>query len=181
MDEQSAQEPKKVEGRVLPPLSGRDARWKFIRDVAAFELKLTINNFHNFFQVPLTLAVALIDLVFKHGEEGSRFYWLVEQGRVIDDHIDIYSIIDDRERAMNRNFTVDAVLGHVESVIKKEYERGGTAASIKNALDRAIDEMQSRTGPTAARAAGAAEKAADTLKDVAKDVADKFRGKKDGA
>ncbi len=174
--DQNALEPKKIEGQVLPPLSARDARWKFIRDVAVFELKLTINNFHNFFQVPLTLAVALFDLVFKHGEEGSRFYWLVEQGRLIDDHIDIYSIIEERERAMNSNYSVDAVLKRVEGVIMREYEKGGTAASIKNALDRAIDEMQSRTGPTAARAAGAAEKAADTLKDVA----DKFRGKKDG-
>ena len=183
--EQNALEPKKVEGQVLPPLSARDARWKFIRDVAVFELKLTLNNFHNFFQVPLTLGIALFDLIFKHGEEGSRFYRVVEQGRLIDDHIDIYSIVDDRERAMNRNYTVDAVLGRVESVIKKEYEKGGTAASIKNALDRAIDEMQSRTGPAAAKAAGATEKAAGTIKDAAektadvlKDVSEKLRGKK---
>jgi hypothetical protein len=173
--DQNTLELKTVEGQVLPPLSARDARWKFLRDVAVFELKLTINNFHNFFQVPLTLGVALFDLVFKHGEEGSRFYWLVEQGRLIDDHIDIYSIVDDRERAMNKNYSVDAVLSRVEGIIKREYEKGGTAASIKNALDRAIDEMQSRTAPTAAKAAGVAEKAADTIKDVA----DKFRGKKD--
>jgi hypothetical protein len=180
-----AQEPKKVEGQVLPPLSQRDARWKFMRDVAVFELKLTLNNFHNFFQIPLTLGIALFDLIFKHGEEGSRFYWVVEQGRLIDDHIDIYSIIDDRERAMNRNYTVDAVVSRVESVIKKEYEKGGTAASIKNALDRAIDEMQSRTAPAAAKAAGATEKAAETFKDAAektadvlKDVSEKFRSKK---
>ncbi len=183
--EQNTLEPKKVEGQVLPPLSARDARWKFIRDVAVFELKLTLNNFHNFFQVPLTLGIALFDLIFKHGEEGSRFYWVVEQGRLIDDHIDIYSIIDHRERAMNRNYSVDAVVKRVESVIVNEYAKGGTAASIKNALDRAIDEMQSRTGPAAAKAAGATEKAAETIKDAAekaadtlKDVSGKFRGKK---
>lgn len=172
--EGDAQEPEKIEGQVLPPLSASDARWKFIRDVTVFELKLVLNNIHNFFQIPMTLGVALFDLIFKHGDEGSHFYWLVEQGRVIDDHIDIYSIIDDRERAMNRNYSVDAVLKRVESVIVKEYAKGGTAASIKNALDRAIDEMQSRTAPTAARAAGAAEKAADTIRDVA----EKMRGKK---
>jgi hypothetical protein len=82
---------------------------------------------------------------------------------------------------MNKNYSVDAVLQRVESVIAKEYAKGGTAASIKNALDRAIDEMQSRTGPAAARAAGATEKAAEAIKDAAdtlKDVSDKFRGKK---
>jgi len=167
--EESALEPKKVEGQVLPPLSARDARWKFIRDVAVFELKLTLNNFHNFFQVPLTLGVALFDLIFKHGEEGSRFYWLVEEGRVIDDHFYIYCIGDHRERGLNKDYTVDAVLAHLEGVIKREYEKGGTAASVKNALDRAIDEMQAKTGPGTAKATEAVKRAAE-----------KLRGKKEG-
>jgi hypothetical protein len=158
------------------PLSPRDARWQFLRDVAVFELKLALNNLHNFFQIPLTLGVALFDLVFKHGEEGSRFYWLVEQGRLIDDHIDIYSIIDHRERGLNRDLTVDAVLKRLEGVIVREYEKGGTAASIKNAVDRAFDEMQSRTAPASKRAAEATEKAMDAMRDAA----EKFKGKPDG-
>jgi hypothetical protein len=173
------EEPKKVEAEILPPgeMPPSDPRWKFIRDVAVFELKLTINNFHNFFQVPLTIAVALFDLIFKHGEEGSRFYWLVEQGRLIDDHIDIYSIIEHRERGLNKDYTVDAVLARVEGVIKREYEKGGTAATVKDAIDRAFDEMQSRTAPTAAKAQEAADKAADALREAA----ERFRTKKDDA
>jgi len=170
------EEPRKVEGEVLPPGSmPKDARWKFLRDVAVFELKLTINNFHNFFQVPLTFAVAVFDLIFKHGEEGSRFYWLVEQGRMIDDHIDIYSIIEHRERGLNKDFTVDAVLSRVESVIKREYEKGGTAATVKNAVDRALDEMQSRTAPASKKAAEAADKAAEAVRGAA----ERFRSKPD--
>ena len=115
-------------------------------------------------------------MIFKHGEEGSRFYWLVKQGRMIDDHINIYSIIDHHERELNKDFTVDAVLQRLEGVIVREYEKGGTAASIKSAVDRAFDEMQSRTAPASQKAAEATEKAADVLKDVA----EKFRGKKEG-
>ncbi len=170
-----ADEPVKVEGEILAPGAPTDPRWKFLRDVAVFELKLTINNFHNFFQVPLTLAVALFDLIFKHGEEGSRFYWLVEQGRLIDDHIDIYSIIEHRERGLNKDYTIDAVLKKVEGVIVREYEKGGTAASVKNAIDRAFDEMQSRTAPASQKAAEATEKAAE----VVRKAAENFRGKKD--
>lgn len=169
-------QPEKPPATVLPPLSASDARWKFLRDVAVFELKLALNNLHNFVQIPLTLAVALFDVVFKHGEDGARFYWLVEQGRLIDDSIDIYSIIDHRERAMNRDFTVDAVVKRLEGVIVREYEKGGTAASIKNAVDRAFDEMQSRTAPAAAKAADAAEKAAEAMREAA----EKFRTKTDG-
>lgn len=155
----------------LPP-PDKSARWQFMRDVAVFELKLALNNLHNFVQIPLTLAVALFDLVFKHGEEGSRFYWLVEQGRLIDDHIDIYSIIHHRERGLNENFTVDAVLKRVEGVIVREYQKGGTAAGIKNAVDRALDEMQSRTAPASAKAAEAAEKATEAMRKAAEN----FRG-----
>jgi hypothetical protein len=158
-----------------PPQAPKTTRWQFLRDVAVFELKLMLNNFHNFFQVPLTLGVAVFDLVFKHGEDGSRFYWLVEQGRLIDDHIDIYSIIDHRERAMNRDFTVDAVLKRLEGVIVREYEKGGTAASVKNAVDRAFDEMQTRTAPASKRAAEATDKAMDAMRQAA----EKFRSKDD--
>ncbi len=169
------EEPKKVEGEILPPgtMPAQDPRWKFIRDVAVFELKLTINNIHNFFQVPLTLGVALFDLIFKHGEEGSRFYWLVEQGRTIDDHIDIYSIIEHRERGLNKDFTVDSVLKRVEDVIVREYEKGGTAASVKNAIDRIFDDMQSRTAPASKKAAEAADKAAEAVREAA----ERFRSK----
>jgi hypothetical protein len=173
-------EPDKPQAVILPPQTSpvppNDARWKFLRDVAVFELKLALNNLHNFIQIPLTLGVALFDVVFKHGEEGARFYWLVEQGRLIDDSIDIYSIIDHRERAMNKDYTVDAVVRRLEGVIVREYEKGGTAASIKNAVDRAFDEMQSRTAPTAAKAASAAEKAADAVREAA----EKLRTKMDG-
>lgn len=177
-----------VQMTVLPPDTpeARDARWQFLRDVAVFELKLALNNLHNFIQIPMTLAVALFDLVFKHGKEGSRFYWLVEQGRLIDDHIDIYSIIEHRERGLNKDFTVDAVLARVEGVIKREYEKGGTAATVKNAVDRALDEMQARTAPASAKAAEAAEKAAEAMRGTAekaaeamRDAADKFRSKPD--
>jgi len=156
-----------------PPDPPQDPRWKFLRDVAVFELKLAINNLHNFVQIPMTLAVAAFDVVFKHGEEGARFYKFVEWGRTIDDHIDIYSIIHDRERGLNKDFTVDAVLARVEGVIKREYDKGGTAASVKNAVDRALDEMQARTAPASAKAAEAADKAAEAVRRAA----DNFRGR----
>lgn len=147
------------------PTPQRDphARWKFFRDVLVFEAKLALNNLHNFFQIPLTIAVAVFDLVAGGKEEGARFYKLVEMGRTIDDAIDIYSIIEHRERSLNRDYTVDVLVQKLEGVIVKEYEKGGTAASVKQAVDRAIDEMQAKTGDSLGKAGEAMADAAEKL------------------
>jgi hypothetical protein len=151
----------------LPPHNA-DARWRFLRDVAVFEFKLALNNFHNFLQIPLTFGVAVFDLFFtaKNKEEGSRFYKLVEYGRTIDDAIDIYSIVEHRERPMNKEYTVDALVSKLEGVIVKEYEKGGTAASVKAAVDRALDQMQTKGGHVGDKADEAIKRAADKVKEA---------------
>jgi hypothetical protein len=150
------------------PPHNADARWKFVRDVAVFELKLAINNVHNFLQIPVSFAIAVFDLLFtaKEKEEGSRFYKFVAWGRTIDDHIDIYSIVAHHERSMNRDFTIDALVGKLEGVIVKEYEKGGTAANIKAAVDKAIDQMQTRTGYVGDKTDEALKHAADRMKEA---------------
>jgi len=148
-----------------PAQSNADERWKFIRDVGVFELKLALNNLHNFFQIPLTFAVAVFDLVAGGKVQGERFYKLVEMGRTIDDSIDIYSIVAHRERKLNQDYTVDAVVGKLEDVIIKEYEKGGTAASVKAAVDRAIDKMQAGTGVHANKLADAVKTTAEKIHD----------------
>lgn len=152
----------------MTPQRDPNARWKFVRDVLVFEAKLALNNFHNFFQIPLTVVVAIFDLIAGGKEEGERFYKLVEIGRTIDDSIDIYSIIEHRERSLNRDYTVDALVKRVEDVVVREYEKGGTAASVKQAVDRVIDEMQAKAG-------GGLGKAGDAMKDVADKLHDKMQ------
>jgi ribosome-associated translation inhibitor RaiA len=148
----------------LPPPNSHE-RWKFLRDVGVFQFKLALNNLHNFVQIPVTLAIAAVDLVFKGESEGSRFYKFLEMGRGIDDSIDIYSVIAHRERSLNREYTVDAVLKRLEDVVVREYEKGGTAASVKTALDKAIDEMQTKANLGKERAADVVKTAAEKLRE----------------
>jgi uncharacterized protein YoaH (UPF0181 family) len=144
------------------------ARWKFLRDVLYFQLKLVLGNLQNFLLVPVSLAAALLDVMTKGKHEGARFYRVLHWGRHTDEMIDIYSAIggyqhDDEPGgpAMKSQYTVDSVLARLESVIVREYEKGGTAANVKGAVDKAIDEMHAKTG-----AAGEAIKtAADKLRE----------------
>lgn len=138
------------------PAPAPPSRWRFLRDVLVFQLKLMLGNLQNFVLVPLSLCAAAIDLVFKHGaeREGRLFYEVLALGRATDEAIDVYSPIGGyhatggkgRTGAMKDEFTVDAVLARVEGVILREYEKGATTARIKAAVDRAIDELQARGG-----------------------------------
>jgi len=136
-----------------------------MRNVAVFQFKLFLNNLHNFVQVPLTLVVALVDLIFKTEPQGARFYKLLEYGRTIDDSIDIYSVVAHRERSLNADYTVDNLVSKLEGVIIREYEKGGSAASIKAAVDRAMDELQARAGEGKDKTASAIRSAVDKMRE----------------
>ena len=151
--------------------SGSNERWKFFRDVLVFQLKMLLDNVRDFALMPVSLVAALIDLIFKGKRHGS----LLDQGRRwgahSEDVINVYSAIETQDRPrVNPNYTVDAVIARLEGVLVRECEKGGTAASIKAAMDRAIDQIQIETsGPS------------DRARDAVVRVAQKFRSKLDPA
>ena len=137
----------------LPPSTpletNRDARWKFLRDVVVFQLKMFLDNVRDFALMPVSLVAALIDLVYRGEREGALFYKVLRWGSHSEAVIDVYSAIEHHETGdfkVSRDYTVDGVIARLEGVLVREYEKGGTAASIKTAMDRAIDQLHAETG-----------------------------------
>lgn len=133
-------------------------RWPFIRDVLVLQLKLLIGNLHNFILIPATTAAAVLDLLFRSDRHGARFYRVLEWGRQADEAIGLYDALDRHDHALKRDYTVDALVSRLESAIIREYEKGGTAASVRSAVDRALDKLQRETGTATARAREAAKR-----------------------
>src|SRR5438093_6418601 len=131
-----------------------DERWRFWRDVLVFELKMFIGNLRDFALMPVSLGAALIDLVSKGEREGSLFYRVLRWGAHSEEVLDAYSPIRHElgDLKINPNYTVDAVVARLEAVLLREYEKGGTAATIKAALDRTIDQLHRETGKHRERA-----------------------------
>src|SRR4029077_3703301 len=126
------------------PATGSDGRWKFLRDVVVFQLKLLIDNVRDFALVPISLVAALIDLVFKGERHGALFYQVLRWGAHSEEVIDVYSAIEHHDPGafkINPNYKVDAIIARLESVLVRECEKGGTAASIKEAMDSAFDQL----------------------------------------
>ena len=150
-----------------PPSAGSGDRWRFLRDVMVFQLKLFMDNVRDFALIPISLVAALIDLVYKSEREGTLFYKVLRWGAHSEEVIDVYSAIKNHPPGsfkVNPAYTVDAVVERLEGVVVRECEKGGTAASIKAALDRAIDQLHRET-----------RQKGDRVRDVVADAADKLR------
>jgi hypothetical protein len=150
-----------------PPPAGSGERWRFLRDVMVFQLKLFLDNLRDFALVPISLVAALIDLVYKGEREGALFYKVLRWGAHSEEVIDVYSAIEHHPPVsfkVNPAYTVDAVIARLEGVVVREYEKGGTAASIKAAMDRAIDQLHRETKEKGDRARDVVARAADKLR-----------------
>ena len=154
-----------------------DERWRFWRDVLVFELKMFIGNLRDFALMPVSLGAALIDLVSKGEREGSLFYRVLRWGAHSEEVLDAYSPIrhELQNLKINPNYTVDGIVARLEEVLVREYEKGGTAATIKAAMDRTIDQLHRETGKHRERAQTAVVKAIEEGKRLKKGMA----GKKD--
>ena len=145
--------------------SGSNGRWKFFRDVLVFQLKMLLDNVRDFALMPVSLVAALIDLIFKGKRQGSLFYQVLRWGAHSEEVINVYSAIEGHERPrVNPNYTVDAVIARLEGVLVRECEKGGTATSIKAAMDRAIDQIQIETSGPRDRAREAVVRATERFR-----------------
>lgn len=152
-----------------------DERWQFWRDVLVFELKMFIGNLRYFALMPISLAAAIIDLVSKGEHEGALFYSVLRWGAHSDQVLEVYSPIRRQlqDSNVNPNYTVDGVVACLQSVLVRECEKGGTAATIKPALDRTIDQLHRETGEHRERARNAVVKAIEGSKRLGDVVAKK--------
>jgi hypothetical protein len=154
--------------RSTTPQTRSSERWRFLRDVVVFQLKLFLDNVRDFALMPVSLAAALIDLVIRGEREGALFYKVLRWGSHSEEVIDVYSAIEHHEKGdftISRNYTVDGVIARLEGALTRECEKGGTAASIKAAMDRAIDQLHAETGDARDRARDAVVRTADKLRD----------------
>jgi hypothetical protein len=149
------------------PQPHADERWRFLRDVVVFQLKMAVDNLRDFALMPVSLGAAVLDLVFKGEREGALFYKVLQWGAHSEKIIDVYSAIEQHPKgdmAVNPDFTIDGVIARLERVVVRECEKGGTAASVKTAMDRAIDQLHAETRPARDKAASLVTRAAETMR-----------------
>ena len=148
-------------------LSGKDERWKFLRDVIVFQLKMVVDNLRDLALMPVSLGAALLDLLFGGKQAGSLFYRVLRWGAQSERMIDVYSAIGEHGPVVvDPKFTIDGVVARLESVVVRECEKGGTAASVKSAMDRVIDELHKGTAPAREKASDLVVRASEKVREA---------------
>lgn len=154
----------------LDPRANSDAddRWAFLRDVLVFQAKLLLSNLRDFALMPATLVAALLDLFVKGERHGAFFYRVLRWAAQSEEAIGVYSAlgrVEPQRVELNPNYTVDGLIARLESVLVRECEKGGTAANVKAAMDRAFDQIHAETSGGADRARSLIDTARGKLQD----------------
>lgn len=122
-------------------------RWRFLRDVVVFQLKLVLDAARDIALSPASLAAALLD-VFAQGERPGRiFYRVLELGRRSEDWIDLFGGFEGAPRRRLRlrgSQTIDDLVAQVEDMLVEQVDHGGVTASAKQAIDRSLDRIANR-------------------------------------
>lgn len=157
----------------LPALSVQPARphprWRIVRAVLVLQIKLLLGNLHNFMLMPVCLFAAAVDILFKNRRDEALLYKSLAWGRHLDELIGLYNSIEDEDGEIHNHpdrYSVDALLLRVNSAMRREYEKGGTVASVKNVMDSVMD-----------RAAAEAERHKERAKEALDRTAEKIRSK----
>ncbi len=116
-------------------------RWRIVRDVVVLQLKLLVGNIHNFLLMPVCLFAGAIDILFKNRRDEALLYKTLAWARHFEERIGLYSALHEDPHNPPEKYSIDAVIARVEDAIRQDYEKGGTAASIKAAADKAMDQM----------------------------------------
>ena len=132
-----------------PPAVVAPSRGSLIRDVAAFQLKLVLDGLRDALLVPVSLFVALFDVLGVGPRAGRQFYALLEWGRQTEAWINLFGAADHlRGTTSSPQPGVDALVDRLERLVVEEYERGGITAAAKDAVGRALAGREERRRPT---------------------------------
>lgn len=160
------------EPQALVPVGTDDAvlrarRWRLVRDLAVFQLKLLVDGIKDLVLSPVSLVAAIVGLVTRREDPGRTFAAVLRFGHGFDRWVNLFNQPGDAgdqprlptahdphptapthpgDTSSSRE-GLDAYVARVEQVLVEQYRRGGLTAKAKDAIDQAIDTLHQRGRP----------------------------------
>jgi hypothetical protein len=128
----------------MPDDTAPDRRWRLLRDVLVFQVKLAMDALRDVVLSPLSLGAALLDLATGTERDPSWFERVLATGRRTERWIDLFGAARGGEEPPG----IDRLVARVEALVVEHYERGGMTAQAKDAIDRSLDAVARRPHAT---------------------------------
>ena len=135
--------------RAATPLE--PSRWRFLRDVAVFQIKLVLDGLRDGLMIPVSLVAAAIDLLKRGSQEEGFFYRVAALGRRSEAYIDLFEVADRielaRHPAPSEDLRMDDLFRKVEDYLVEQESAGGLTSSARAQVDRLLDAIGSSREP----------------------------------
>lgn len=96
--------------------SNHDTRWRLVRDVAVFQLKLGMEAVLDLTLIPASLAAAALDLLLGNWRRPRWFHAVLRFGERCEHRIDLWGVAAPGSDALQSE--VDALVRSIETVIR---------------------------------------------------------------
>jgi hypothetical protein len=96
--------------------SKRGSRWRLLRDVVVFQIKLGMEAALDIALIPLSLAAAGLDLLLGNWRRPRWFHAVLRFGERCERRIDLWGVATDGSQS---NLEVEAVLRSIETLIRQ--------------------------------------------------------------
>jgi hypothetical protein len=96
--------------------SKRGSRWRLLRDVLVFQIKLGMEAALDIALIPLSLAAAGLDLLLGNWRRPRWFHAVLRFGERCERRIDLWGVATDGSQS---NLEVEAVLRSIETLIRQ--------------------------------------------------------------
>ncbi|MDF1847169.1 MAG: hypothetical protein P1U69_08215 [Parvibaculaceae bacterium] len=119
-------------------------RWTLMRDVTVFQGKLILDGLRDLLLSPISIAAALIGIIGGGDRPGRQFYDLLYLGKRSEKWINLFgaaSHVSPPSFDKEDGESVDALVDRLETVARRQYEKGGLTQNAKDAVDRALDAV----------------------------------------
>ncbi len=119
-------------------------RWTLMRDVTVFQGKLVLDGLRDLLLSPISIAAALIGIIGGGERPGRQFYDLLYLGKRSEKWINLFgaaSHVSPPSFDKEDSESVDALVDRLETVARRQYEKGGLTQNAKDAVDRALDAV----------------------------------------
>jgi hypothetical protein len=129
----------------MEEIPDKHKRWPLIRQVIVFQLKLGLDALRDVLMSPVSIMLALADIVLANTHQQSYFLRLMRLGRKSDHWINLFGVNLPKEKPEVSDFAgennVDYWFTKVEAVIKEQHADGKLSQSGKEKLNKYLEKI----------------------------------------